>query len=169
MNHSELKLRKYFFCEFKIEFRKVRLLAFTLNYDMKYLALFLFTAIVLTGCDKMEEPKPLTESSTTDLHSQINEEDRSPELQKTADETYSAYTSDKSDSNKETAIKANLEAGIYFMYDAPLPPREKYRPALKFFRRVLDMDPGNKDAIANKDKIEEIYEMMGMEIPETAL
>ena len=117
----------------------------------------------------MEEPKPLTETNTGDPHSHVNEEDRSPELQQTADETYSAFTSDKSESNKEAAIKANLEAGIYFMYDAPLPPREKYRPALKFFRRVLDMDPGNKDATVNKEKIEEIYEMMGMEIPETAL
>lgn len=136
---------------------------------MKYLALFLFTVFVFTGCDKMEEPKPLTETNTGDPHSHVNEEDRSPELQQTADETYSAFTSDKSESNKEAAIKANLEAGIYFMYDAPLPPREKYRPALKFFRRVLDMDPGNKDATVNKEKIEEIYEMMGMEIPETAL
>ena len=136
---------------------------------MRFLALILFTTLILTGCDKMEEPKPLSETNTGDPHSHVNEEDRSPELEKAANQSYETFTNDKSETNKDAAIKANLEAGIYFMYDAPLPPREKYRPALKFFRRVLDMEPNNEDAKINKEKIEEIYEMMGMEIPKTEL
>ncbi|KAA0208061.1 MAG: hypothetical protein OZ913_06155 [Ignavibacteriaceae bacterium] len=137
---------------------------------MKFLVPVVFLSVLISGCDKFEDPKPVNQMQVTDnFHSNPDEEDRSPQLKDAADKSYEAYKDDKSESNKQAAIKSNLEAGIYFMYDAPLPPREKYRPALNFFRRVLLLDPQNHDATINKDKIEEIYKMMGKEIPESEL
>lgn len=61
---------------------------------------------------------------------------------------------------------AHLKYGDYFMYNEQLPPRQKYRPALRQYRSVLKYEPGNKDA-ANKIKvIETIYKQMGMAVPE---
>ena len=51
------------------------------------------------------------------------------------------------------------------MFQADLPPKKKYRPALRRYRRVLELDPSNKEAAANKKQIEDIYESMGMPIP----
>jgi hypothetical protein len=51
------------------------------------------------------------------------------------------------------------------MFDADLPAKEKYRPALKYYRMVLEADPSNEEAIKNKTEIERIYESMGMPIP----
>jgi tetratricopeptide (TPR) repeat protein len=63
-------------------------------------------------------------------------------------------------------VNAHLKYGDYFMYNEQLPPRQKYRPALKQYRAVLKYEPGHKDA-ANKIKvIETIYKQMGMPVPE---
>jgi hypothetical protein len=51
------------------------------------------------------------------------------------------------------------------MFEANLPSKKKYRPALARYRRVLELDPSNKEAKENKEQIEEIYESMGMPIP----
>ena len=66
-------------------------------------------------------------------------------------------------------VLPNMEAAMYLMYDAQLPPKDKYKPALKHFRIVLKLDPGNEEAKVNKDKIEEIYEQMGKPVPETEI
>jgi hypothetical protein len=52
------------------------------------------------------------------------------------------------------------------MYNENLPPRQKYRPALKQYRQVLVYDPVNKDAKAKINVIETIYKQMGMPIPQ---
>ncbi|MBK7159329.1 MAG: hypothetical protein IPH77_12425 [Ignavibacteria bacterium] len=51
------------------------------------------------------------------------------------------------------------------MFEADLPPKEKYKPALQRYRRILELDPCNKEAAANKKQIEEIYQSMGKPIP----
>lgn len=43
--------------------------------------------------------------------------------------------------------------------------RVKYRAALSDFRKALEADPKNEDARSGKSEIEQIYTMMGREIP----
>lgn len=87
-------------------------------------------------------------------------------LKKQAEDSYSAYKNEQSDFNKQDAVNKNLAAGMYYTYDADLPPKDKYKPALKFFRVVLELEPNNNDAKVNKEKIEEIYTMMGKPVPQ---
>lgn len=61
---------------------------------------------------------------------------------------------------------AHLKYGDYYMYNEQLPPRQKYRPALKQYRTVLKYDPNNKDAATKIKVIETIYKQMGMPVPE---
>lgn len=63
-------------------------------------------------------------------------------------------------------VNAHLKYGDFFMYNEQLPPRQKYRPALKQYRTVLKYDPNHKDAAAKIKVIETIYKQMGLPIPE---
>jgi tetratricopeptide (TPR) repeat protein len=63
-------------------------------------------------------------------------------------------------------VNAHLKYGDYFMYNEQLPPRQKYRPALRQYRTVLKYEPGHKDASAKIKVIETIYKQMGMPVPE---
>ncbi|HRE40731.1 MAG TPA: hypothetical protein PLG90_05310 [Ignavibacteria bacterium] len=103
---------------------------------------------------------------STDSKTVTGDDKQATELGKQANDAYTTYKNEKSDANKLDAINKNLAAGMYYMYDADLPPRDKYKPALTFFRVVLELDPNNQDAKTNKEKIEEIYEMMGKPIPQ---
>ncbi|WP_321473865.1 tetratricopeptide repeat protein [uncultured Paludibaculum sp.] len=62
--------------------------------------------------------------------------------------------------------EAHLKYGDSFMYNESLPPRQKYRPALKQYREVLNYDAANKDAKTKIGMIEGIYKQMGMPIPQ---
>ena len=66
---------------------------------------------------------------------------------------------------KAAAAKVNYEVGYAMMLDPELPPRVKYRGALRFFRRTLELDPNHAKAAAGKKQIEDIYVQMGMPIP----
>jgi hypothetical protein len=146
---------------------------------MKLLLIPAVILLLLTvyGCDKMEE-KPASDNNkqrtmpNDDIHNPQKENsgdntDKSPGLTKAADESFEKYSKDKSDENKKEAVGKSMEAAMYLMYDAPLPPKDKYGPALRYFRRVLELDPGNKEAKVNKEKIEEIYQSMGKPIPQS--
>ncbi len=101
---------------------------------------------------------------------QMSDESGDPkavELMKEADIADEKYEKSKSDNDKKDCIKKQLTAANYLMFEANLPSKEKYRPALKRYRRVLELDPSNKEAKENKEQIEEIYESMGMPIPNT--
>jgi len=144
----------------------------------KYLYLFIFTILIFTGCDKMKEksPAPTSDAPQTnsphgtdkqmDAQTQSGKDGNVEVYKKAADDADAKYEKDKSDANKKEVIEKNLAAGNYMMFEANVPPKEKYRPALKHFRKVLALDPNNKDAQANKDRIEEIYTQMGMPIPQ---
>ena len=82
-----------------------------------------------------------------------------------ADEADSKYQKSKSESDKQTCIQKQLIAANFLMFEADLPPKEKYKPALIRYRRVIELDPKNEEAIANKTQIEEIYRSMGKPIP----
>jgi tetratricopeptide (TPR) repeat protein len=46
-----------------------------------------------------------------------------------------------------------------------LPPRTKYRGALRLYREVLKVDPKNKEAANNSKMIIDIYKSMGRPVP----
>lgn len=78
-----------------------------------------------------------------------------------------AYKASPKDAEVVKALAdAHLKYGDSFMYNEQLPPRQKYRPALKQYRSVLSLDPANKDAKAKVTLIENIYKQMGMPVPQ---
>ena len=84
---------------------------------------------------------------------------------KDADEANARYIKSKSEADKEACIEKQMLAANFLMFEADLPPKEKYKPALVRYRRILEIDPSNKEAAANKKQIEDIYESMGKPIP----
>lgn len=103
----------------------------------------------------------------TENQSDESGDPKAVELMKEADIADEKYENSKSDQDKKECIQKQLTAANYLMFEANLPSKEKYRPALKRYRRVLELDPSNKEAKENKEQIEEIYESMGMPIPNT--
>ena len=78
-----------------------------------------------------------------------------------------AYKTNPKDAEITKALaETHLKYGDSFMYNEALPPRQKYRPALKQYRDVLTFDPKNKDAQDKIKLIEGIYKQMGMPIPQ---
>jgi tetratricopeptide (TPR) repeat protein len=68
---------------------------------------------------------------------------------------------------KTETAEAAFQAGYYIEYKKPgLSPREKYRPALKLYRRALELNPKHVEAAKEKKQIEDIYQGMGMKIPQ---
>ncbi|MCH8556845.1 MAG: hypothetical protein LAT84_03435 [Balneolia bacterium] len=61
----------------------------------------------------------------------------------------------------------HLHYGNWLMYQAEtIHMTERMPMALAHFRRVLQLDPNNRQAQANIQQIEEIYESLGREIPD---
>jgi len=58
-----------------------------------------------------------------------------------------------------------MKAANYFIFEANLSPKKKYRPELKRYRDVLELDPKKEEAKKNKKQFEDIYQSMGMPIP----
>lgn len=149
---------------------------------MKYILTAILLSVMISGCSKMEEKKPTGDSkmpgkenskmpgsdntSKNESNSAGQKDEKAETLTKSADEPVTKYASDKSESNKKNVVSTCLAAGNYLMFEAGLPPREKYRPALKYYREVLKADPKNEEALKNKKQIEDIYESMGMPIPQ---
>ena len=93
-------------------------------------------------------------------------DDKAEQLSKEADDADSQFQKTKSDADKKTAIDKQMKAANYLMFEANLSPKKKYRPALKRYRRVLELDPKNEEAQKNKKQLEDIYQSMGMPIPD---
>jgi|WetSurMetagenome_2_1015567.scaffolds.fasta_scaffold07100_6 tetratricopeptide (TPR) repeat protein len=156
------------------------------------LSLILFITVALfSGCSKMEEKKqnqPETKQPPSNMqnpHTQGNIQEGSQELSgemmdtapesavdekadklvKEAKDFEEVYKKSNSEENKKTLIDKNMAAGNYLMYQAKLNPKKKYGPALKLFKRVLELDPNNKEAMNNRMQIEDIYNSMGRDIP----
>lgn len=154
---------------------------------MKKLIVVLFSLVLIAGCTKMEDKKNTDANKNNNLmnkntdkgdpHSGVNMGDntvpsdgtkdpKAEELTKVADDFDKVYEKNKSEANKKQYIEKHLAAGIYLTYEANLSPKEKYGPALKQFKKVLEADPENKEALQNKQQIESIYEQMGRPIPQ---
>jgi hypothetical protein len=158
----------------------------------KLLLLTLFVAL-LAGCSKMEDKKSTTENknmapvkpgtenphqtkppseqgdmtkgeNNTDMAGDDAQDKKADELSKAA---YDFENNFKKDNNlKKELVTKHMAAGNYLMFDANLSPKKKYRPALKHYRRVLELDANNAEAQRNKTQIEEIYTSMGRPIPQ---
>lgn len=150
--------------------------------------IFIFSAIFFISCTK-EVPKDMVNKQlpmnqqqmpNDSIHRNLMPQDQQNTMQddtskgdpkaeqmiKEADEADAKYQKTKSDADKNICIEKQMAAANYLMFEANLSPKKKYRPALKRYRRVLELDPGNDEAKQNKSQIEEIYKSMGMQIPE---
>ncbi len=87
-------------------------------------------------------------------------------LTKQADEADAKFRKTGAAGDKAECIEKQMAAANYLMFEADLPPKDKYKPALQRYRRVLELDPKNDEAITNKKQIEDIYISMGKPIPE---
>ncbi len=124
-----------------------------------------------SGQNKNSQEKGLQDNGTQDNSKMDNKssgqtDEKAVVIVKEADASIVKMTSDKSEEAKKEAIANSLAAANYLMFEANLPAREKYRPALKYYRKVLELDPGNAEAMKNKKQIEDIYEQMGMPVPQ---
>lgn len=66
---------------------------------------------------------------------------------------------------KDRVAEANYEVGYTMEMDPNLDPKVKYRGALKFYRRALELNPQHEQAAKEKKQIEDIYTSMGRPIP----
>jgi hypothetical protein len=153
---------------------------------MKKLLLVLFSLMFIAGCTKMEDKKN-TDSKNSPSNSMGSQKDskgdphtgmdnsvpsdgatdpKADELVKTANDFDKVYEKDKNEANKKKFIDLHLKAGLYLTYEANLNPKEKYGPALRQFKKVLEADPKNSEALQNKQQIEDIYTQMGRPIPQ---
>lgn len=82
-----------------------------------------------------------------------------------ADAADAKYKKTKSEADKNECILKQMTAANYLMFEADLNPKDKYKPALFRYRRVLEIDPNNQEASVNKSQIEDIYQSMGKPIP----
>ncbi len=154
---------------------------------MKKLILLSVSALLIAGCSKMEEKKNVSDNKTMppvqqnmpNPHGnmppdQMNQgnmdaapdsavDPKADELSKGAYDFENNYKKDNG--VKKELIAKHMAAGNYLMFEANLSPKKKYRPALKHYKRVLELDPENAEAQRNKKQIEEIYESMGRPIP----
>ena len=131
---------------------------------MKILLSLLLTAFLLSGCTKMEEKKNTTDKAPTntapntqqqnphgntnmgdlnskegnfDMQTEAGKDPKAEEVSKAAYDFEKTYEKSKTDANKKQLVEKHLAAGNYLMFEANVPPKEKYRPALKHYKRVL--------------------------------
>lgn len=104
-------------------------------------------------------------NSNTDNSSDTKGDTKADEMMKTADVAESQYMKTKSEGDKKTYIIKQMSAANYLMFEANLSPKKKYKPALQRYNKVLEIDPKNAEAMENKNQIEDIYQSMGMPIP----
>lgn len=67
---------------------------------------------------------------------------------------------------REQFVTAGVKFGHESMVSPDLPPRLKYRQALRVYREVLKVDPKNEVAKKESDLIISIYKSMGRPIPD---
>ena len=90
---------------------------------------------------------------------------KADEMMVAADDAEAKYLKGKSDGDKKIYIDKQLSAANYLMFEANLSPKKKYKPALQRYNKVLEIDPKNTEAMENKKQIEDIYQSMGMPVP----
>jgi|SRR4030095_5942026 len=157
----------------------------------KLIKLTLFLSVFLVASCTKEVPKELLEKQNTQkqlpnqqqmpddsIHRNLKQntetetkgdtkgDPKAEEMTAAADDAETKYMKSKSETDKKTCIQKELAAANYLMFEANLSPKKKYRPALQRYRRVLELDPNNTEAMENKKQIEDIYKSMGMPVPD---
>lgn len=103
--------------------------------------------------------------TNTDNKSDTEGDTKAQDMMKAADDAEAKYIKSKSDADKKEYITKQMGAANYLMFEANLSPKKKYKPALQRYNKVLEIDPKNAEAMENKKQIEDIYQSMGMPIP----
>ncbi len=153
---------------------------------MKYISLLTLVLLVLSGCSKMEEKKettgnktmpPMTKDGMNDPHSNMSGmqnkndsqgNDEALKLSQEANEFEKAYEKTKDDKTKKQLVEKHLAAALA-LSPSTNPEhmnKETIRTSLKHFKRVLELDPENADAKAGREEIVQMYEMIGVPLPE---
>jgi len=103
--------------------------------------------------------------TNTDNSGETEGDTKAQDMMKAADDAEAKYIKSKSDADKKEYITKQMGAANYLMFEANLSPKKKYKPALQRYNKVLEIDPKNAEAMENKKQIEDIYQSMGMPIP----
>ena len=103
--------------------------------------------------------------TNTDNTKDTEGDTKAQDMMKAADDAEAKYVKSKSDADKKEYITKQMGAANYLMFEANLSPKKKYKPALQRYNKVLEIDPKNAEAMENKKQIEDIYQSMGMPIP----
>lgn len=103
--------------------------------------------------------------TNTDNTKDTEGDTKAQDMMKAADDAEAKYIKSKSDTDKKEYITKQMGAANYLMFEANLSPKKKYKPALQRYNKVLEIDPKNAEAMENKKQIEDIYQSMGMPIP----
>ena len=146
--------------------------------------MFLIGVFLLSGCTteepKVENPAPTQAAGVPqgkvpddEIHrglkppSTVEPSAKLTSLKKVQIQAKAAFDKNPNDAKAKSAyIAATVKLGTATMNAEELPPREKYRGALTLYREALKLDPKNKEALANKKLIEDIYKSMGRPIPQ---
>lgn len=116
-----------------------------------------FGALVLLLSASAFAQKPFDEKK------ELAELARLEKLQTTAKAAY--LKTPKDAKKKKTYVELTLTYANNLQASMALGSKQKYPKALRLYREVLKVEPSNKDAKFNKDRIEAIYKSMGMPIP----
>ncbi|KXK55504.1 MAG: hypothetical protein UZ05_CHB002000539 [Chlorobi bacterium OLB5] len=163
-----------------------------MNIPALRISIFLISAFALFSCTK-EVPKELLNNQKPQQNQQQVDKNQMPddsihrnlsknntgdntsgdtkgdpkaeEYMKIADDSEAKYLKSKSDADKKEYITKQMTAANYLMFEANLSPKKKYKPALQRYNKILEIDPKNAEALENKQQIEDIYQSMGMPIP----
>lgn len=76
-----------------------------------------------------------------------------------------AYKAKPAEASKAALVKATVKFATATMTTTELGPKVKYPAALRLYREALKLDPKNKEALNNKQMIEDIYKSMHRPIP----
>lgn len=153
---------------------------------MKYISLLTLFLLVLAGCSKMEEKKettgnktmpPMTKDGMNNPHSDMPEMQNKSDsqgnevalkLSQEAFEFEKTYEKNKNEKTKKQLVEKHLAAAIALSPSSNPEHmnKETIRTSLKHFKRVLELEPDNPDAKAGKEEIVQMYEMIGVPLPE---
>lgn len=126
-----------------------------------FLVITLIISFSLWACSSDSSDQTVPENLTEAVllfHSQ-NKFDKAFDLLREADENEPAL--------QDLVFATHMNYALYLTYEAEtVAMTERMPTALRHFRRVLELDPGNQRVQAEIALIEGIYRQMGRDIPE---
>lgn len=124
---------------------------------MQIFIVSLALAFMLSACSTQEK-KTFALQLDENTKSALEQDSKAKEL-------YAKIEAVSAQGEKVAIIAAYLNFGNYMMFESQVPPRQKYRPALRAYNKALELQPDNPEALKNKKTIEDIYTQMGLPIP----